>query len=923
MDGAKVTGSEAAGNNTVTGQLYKTPAYYSHITVTPLSHETDLDGAIHSHKGRGYVAYFAETVKEAQAKLVAGLREGGVEVAHGDDAHLLGVCGVNCRDRDSCIHTLSGGDIRALCIDHKNDILGATGEHWTRVLVCLHNGGTTLHDLSLECFPRGHTELVVRVHLYYPNNVPCGSVHDRRARLVTKKQFVPKDARSSQGHHLLHHARIGARCGPPPCESLFPSSTKGAPDQGFTTESNCTAITVETVFVRDASRRQQPFYAEDTEQARVYFSYLHASELVTDEQLSDNFPSGPLDAITMPAFTEDRDKEKFNVLVRLYLLAHDQGWTSTLTDRSPHPLNDSRLPVLFRYVTTQLDVADRRNPQSLVLVKQELLPDVESQVVRFCFGRVVSDALRRRIIARSTRDPSHHARVVCYLPYGTNVPAFTDAQIAVLAALYPALGIRKPTCAADWCELSRSLHQHGVPLLDILQSVGTPLTDRHGADIVTDVYVPYTPDMAGTYFVVIANRPLRDYISLVNQRWLLEDLLGRTCDSATTHTAFSAWVRYWGAIARLKHELEEQMNTDTVSAHLGLRLPAGARGQPASCLVNGRVTDGSGGLVFAELCGRRFADAKHVGHLPPGTAVVYRFRWDGDRLHLKYLPTPSEQVAALPLHIPHAEKARRPGGMRGVCEAPPAVQSAEDPSAAATSPFEDAAAESNVEAALKPKGIPAAVPPFSLLATRRVGVGNLGYGLILRHLPAPPPAASATTGGGGSVDGDDDEPQYPATPQPPSRGDGRGSAWGDGGPLGGRDRGRGDPRASTERSARGRHVDNGDNAHEGVHSAKAPPFRDGTRRGRNGASPTRGGASFDHGDRQSSARGRAGGWHAAGVANGDKDDWERGGAWRPSNTGADAAGGGAGGGRDDCFYDPNYVPNVSRQAVGNRGRRAW
>ncbi|KPA79069.1 hypothetical protein ABB37_05599 [Leptomonas pyrrhocoris] len=631
------------------GSVYRLPSDGKPVVVAQLSNEPSLTYVLCRYHDRGYRHYFTQTVKEAQAKLVAGLREGGVEVAHGDEAHLLGVCGAHCRDRDSCIHTLSDDDLLPGEFTHNFKIWSALGEEQQRrMIVACDPIQTKLRDDAMECFPRGHTELVVRVHLYYPNNVPCGSVHDRRARLVTKKQFVPKDARSSQGHHLFFDTQPRNASLPVSYyESMFPSSTKGAPDQGFTTESNCTAITVETVFVRDASRRQQPFYAEDTEQARVYFSYLHASELVTDEQLSDNFPSGPLDAITMPAFTEDRDKEKFNVLVRLYLLAHDQGWTSTLTDRSPHPLNDSRLPVLFRYVTTQLDVADRRNPQSLVLVKQELLPDVESQVVRFCFGRVVSDALRRRIIARSTRDPSHHARVVCYLPYGTNVPAFTDAQIAVLAALYPALGIRKPTCAADWCELSRSLHQHGVPLLDILQSVGTPLTDRHGADIVTDVYVPYTPDMAGTYFVVIANRPLRDYISLVNQRWLLEDLLGRTCDSATTHTAFSAWVRYWGAIARLKHELEEQMNTDTVSAHLGLRLPAGARGQPASCLVNGRVTDGSGGLVFAELCGRRFADAKHVGHLPPGTAVVYRFRWDGNTLRFVYVPRPYGFVRAL------------------------------------------------------------------------------------------------------------------------------------------------------------------------------------------------------------------------------------------------------------------------------------
>lgn len=633
------------------GTLYQVGEDKRPAAVTRLSNEANLHDLVQCYRVKGYQSYFVEAVKAAQAKLVSGLREGNVEVAEDDEAHLLHVCGVRCCEANSCIHTLS-----------KDGLLLAEGplvshvwvlseeEQQRRMIVACDPIQTKLRDDSLECFPRSSTDVVVRIHLFYPGDMPCGSIHDCRGRLVTQKQFVPRNTRSWQSVSLFDHVSRNPRAAPPPPhEAMFPFTPNTERYVGFTTDRRCAAITVETVFVRDASRQQRPFYTEDTAQTRVYVSHLRASELITDDELTAQFPEGSLDAMAMPAFTDNRDEEKFNVLVRLYLLAHDQGWTATLTGRSPHPLHDPQRPVLFRSVSVKMEVADRWNPWSPTLLKQKLHPDVEGQIMRFCFRRVVSEALRRRVVARGADGAaSPHVPVVCYLPFGDRTPVFTNAQIGVLAALYPTLNIRRPASAADWAALSRTLYQHGVPLLDILQAVGTPLRDATGANIVTDTYVPYTADMAASFFLVIANRPLRDYTCVVNQRWLLEDLLGRRCLTATTPAAFAAWVRYWNTMVQLKNELMEQLSTDIVSAHLGQRLPSGVRSQAASCLVNGCVTDDSGGLLFAALCGRRFKDKAHVGHLPAGTAVVYLFWRNGRKLCYMYVPRPYSFVQALP-----------------------------------------------------------------------------------------------------------------------------------------------------------------------------------------------------------------------------------------------------------------------------------
>jgi hypothetical protein len=635
-------------------------------TVTPLSNEKNLTYLIKYGRDDSYVSAFLKGASKAKAALVDELREANVDVAPDDEDHLQRTCGVRCRNQDSCVHVLSGDDILSGLTANDHIHVLSDDEQVQRMIVACDPIQTKLRDDAVECFPRDETELVVRAHVFYPNGLPCGRTHDQRGRLVTQKQFVPKDARNAQGYHVFHYASRGRANAPaPPHEAVFPYTSKGDEYQGFSVDKNCTAITVETVFVRNASRQQPPFYTEDTAQARTYVSYLHASELVTDDELWANFPRRPLSEMAMPGFTSDRDKEKFNVLVRLYLLAHDQGWTATLTNRSPHPLGDLRLPVLFRSVSTQVNVADRRDPQSPVLLEQNLLPNVESPIVRFCFRRIVSDALRRRVVARGAEDPSTYVPVVCYLPFGDRTPAFTSEQIAVLAALYPTLRIRKPAHAAEWSALSQSLYQHGVPLLDILQAVGKPLRDAHGDEIVADAYVPYTADMAATYFVVVANRPLRDYTCMINQRWVLEDLLERRCDSATTRAAFAAWVRYWSTMMHLKDELGDRLSTDTVSAHLGQRLPAGARGQRASCLVNGRVTDTNGGLVFAELGGKRFVDRKNVGQLPPGTAVVYLFWWDCELLQYDYVPKPYRFVMGLREGMKADRGARNGAAMTG------------------------------------------------------------------------------------------------------------------------------------------------------------------------------------------------------------------------------------------------------------------
>ncbi|KPI83532.1 hypothetical protein ABL78_7431 [Leptomonas seymouri] len=121
------------------------------------------------------------------------------------------------------------------------------------------------------------------------------------------------------------------------------------------------------------------------------------------------------------------------------------------------------------------------------------------------------------------------------------MPAFRNVQIAAFGLpVHPALNTRRPTCAADWRKVSRSLCLHGVPL----QTADTPLTDRGHVNNFTCVYLPHTTEMADTESIVSASKPLREYCSLISQRGLLEDALSRTCSSATTCIAFSAWVRY-------------------------------------------------------------------------------------------------------------------------------------------------------------------------------------------------------------------------------------------------------------------------------------------------------------------------------------------------------------------------------------------
>ncbi|CBZ27385.1 hypothetical protein, unknown function [Leishmania mexicana MHOM/GT/2001/U1103] len=631
----------------VPGQLLQLADNGTPTIVTPLCNEGSLNASIHTYKDKGYLPYFTRAVKAAQQALVNELRAAGVEVPNGAEAsHLEGVCGVHCRDEANCSHVLDSEHITGTLYDE--------GTNDTRMIVACDPIQTKLRDDCVECFPRvnkvsGWEELVVRVHLFYLNTTPCMSVQDRRARLVTQKHFVPKNTRTFQGYHVFNYAKRGSSARTPHFESMFPYTPKNTKCKGFTLGRKCTAITVESVFVRDPARQQRPFYAEDAEQARVYFSHLCVDAFVTDDELVEHFPLESMDAAAMPAFTHDRDAEKYHVLVRLYLLAHDQNWTATQPHGCPHPLGGCvSLPVLFRSCATEVIVPDACSRKSQILLQQRLLPDVEMQVTRFCFRRVVSEVLRQRVVAAAADTPERYIPVVCYMPHGDRVPVFTDKQVSVLARLYPHLGIRRPTSRREWAHLSRTLYQHGISLFDTLAAVGVPLRDAHGAVIDTDAYVPYTPDMADDYFLVIANRPLRDYICVTNQRWLCEQLLLPDHHPPVGACAFAAWVRYWNAMVHLKHELEKQVNLDTVSAHLGLRLPAGETGQRAACLVNGVVTDTKGGLIFPDLGGCRFRDKEHVGALLPGAPVLYICR-AGRKLNFTYVQTPMRFVRGLPL----------------------------------------------------------------------------------------------------------------------------------------------------------------------------------------------------------------------------------------------------------------------------------
>ncbi|KAG5477710.1 hypothetical protein LSCM1_05006 [Leishmania martiniquensis] len=641
----------------VPGKLWQLTDKSKPTIVTPLCNEKSLNASISAYKGKGYLAYFTHAVKRAQATLVEELRAAGVDVPDGAEAsHLEGVCGVLCHDVANCSHVISD-DIAA-------ETLCEEGNTVARMIVACDPIQTKLRDDCVECFPRvggavQREELVVRVHLFYPNAVPCVSVHDRRARLVTQKLFIPKDARTTQGYHTFHYTKRGNCSAPTPhCESMFPYTPKIEENDGFTLERKCTAITVETVYVRDPGRKQPPLYAEDAEQARVYLSYLRADAFVTGEELVEHFPLEPLDTTPMPAFADDRDVEKYNVLVRLYLLASDQGWTVTRPQGCPHPLGGrAGLPVLFFSCATELVAPDRRSRDPRVLLQQSLLPDVESQITRFCFRRVVSEALRRRVAAAAADDPERYVPVVCYMPHGDRLPVFTDEQVDMLARLYPNLRIRRPTSRREWAQLSRTLYQHGVSLFDILAAVGCPLRDVQGAVIDTDAYVPYTADMVDDYFLVIANRPLRDYTCVTNQRWLCDHLQLTGHRPPISARAFAAWVRYWNTMMQLKRELEEQASVDTVSAHLGLRLPAGTMGQRATCLVNGRVTDAEGGLIFPELGGRRFRDKAHAGALLPGASVLYCVSVDR-KLSFSYVRAPICFIRGLPPHV--ADGQQRP-----------------------------------------------------------------------------------------------------------------------------------------------------------------------------------------------------------------------------------------------------------------------
>ncbi|KAK7194207.1 hypothetical protein NESM_000334800 [Novymonas esmeraldas] len=896
----------------VGGELYHHTADAIPTTVTPLSNEDSLTETISAYRGSGYLGYFTKAVKAAQATLARDLRDAGVEVPSDAAAtHFAGVCGVRSHDETSCPHILSGDEIRRRFLDTEDTATGAGGVKWNRTLVACDPVQTRLRDDCMECFPRmsavhGGEELVVRVHLFYPNSVPCSSVQDRRARLVTEKQFVPRDARTSQGYHVFHHARRGGfAAAAPDCESMFPYTPKGEESCGFTLEHRCTAVTVETVFVRDPARRQRPLYAEDTAQTRVHFSYLRATAFVTDDELVRHFPLQPADAAAMPAFSDDRDEEKYRVLVRLYLLAHDQGWTATLPHGCPHPLGSARagMPMLFRYCATEVHVPDRRDASSPVLLQQRLQPDVESQIVRFCFRRVVSEALRRRVVAAAAASPELHTAVVCYLPFGRRPPALTDDQVAVLARLYPDLGIRRPATRRDWARLSGALYQHGVPLLDILAAVGHPLRDAGGAEISTDAYVPYTADMADDYFLVIANRPLRDYMCVMNQRWLCEHLLRPHHRMPISRAAFAAWVRYWDTMVQLKYELQERAAVDVVCAHLGLRLPAGTAGQPAACLVNGRVTDTSGGLVFPELGGQRFRDKSLAGVLPPGAPVLCKAWVEEGGVSLLLVSDPSAFVEALP-------SSTRPARKEGDDAAAAAAAAESDGvrSNRSRSPEGGDAEEQDTEAA----------QPSMFATARRTGFGSLGYGVSIRRAPVPVPACydageapaaevsrspspeAATHGSGG-------------WPAPAQRGRGRG-------------RGRG---SASWNGGRPHHHNNGDGEYASTAASRAPPYdqqqwRGG--RGRGAAGRARGGGGRGRGAAECESRGfaaRRGGQTAAPQrqssppkrshydVEGDMD----GAVGGPGHSRS------AGGGRDDCCYDPSYQAPSLLAMAGRRGDR--
>nr|CAJ2474073.1 unnamed protein product [Leishmania braziliensis] len=630
----------------VPGQLLQLTGNSKPTIVTPLCNEAGLNLLIRTYKGEGYLPYFTHAAKAARATLVDELRDAGVEVPEGAEAsHLEDVCGVRCHDEASCRHVIHEDITETVYEEDKND---------ARVIVACDPIQTKLRDDCMECFPRldkvrKQEELVVRVHLFYPSSMPCMSIQDRRARLVTHKHFVRKNARTSQGYHTFHYAKRDNYSAPTPdYESMFPYTTKAEESSGFTMGCKCIAITVETVFVRDPARQQRPLYAEDAEQARVYFSYVRPSAFVTDDELTDHFPLESLDTATMPAFADDREVEKYNVLVRLYLLAHDQEWTTTRSYGCPHPLGGPvDLPVLYHSSATEVVVPDRHSRNSPVLLQQCLLPDVESQITRFCFRRVVSEVLRQRVLAAAADTPERYVAIVCYMPHGDRVPVFTDEQVRVMARLYPHLGIRSPANRREWACLSRTLYQHGISLFDILAAVGCPLRDAQGAVIDTGAYVPYTADMADDYFLVIANRPLRDYICFTNQRWVHEQLRFPDHRPPIGARAFAAWVRYWNTMAQLKQELEEQASVDTVSAHLGLGLPGSTMVQRAACLVNGRVTDAEGGLIFPELGGRRFRDRVYASALLPGTPMLYTF-WIDRKLCFSCVCAPIRFIRGLP-----------------------------------------------------------------------------------------------------------------------------------------------------------------------------------------------------------------------------------------------------------------------------------
>ncbi|GET88898.1 hypothetical protein, unknown function [Leishmania tarentolae] len=637
----------AARGELVPGKLLQLPDNGTPAVVTPFCNEASLNASIHAYKGKGYLTYFAHAVKAAQRTLANDLRAAGVKVPKGAvESHLESLCGICCRDEASCIHVRR--DVGTTGAPYEEDT-----NNNARMVVACDPIQTKLREDCMECFPRvnkvsGRKELVVRVHLFYPHDIPCRSVQDRRGRLVTQKQFVPKSARDVQGYHLLNYFQRCSSAWVPPYESMFPYTPRAEASKGFTLENRCTAITVESVFVRTPKRHKRPLYSEDAEQERVYLSCVRVDAFVTDDDLTKHFPPEAMGKGEMPAFTHDRNVEKYNVMVRLYLLAHDQGWTAMQSRGYQPPLDAyTNLPVLFQSCQTEVIVPKKTSCDSPLLLQQNLSPDVDRYIMRFSLRCVVSEALRKRVVAAAAENPELYVPVVCYLPYGNRIPVFTKKQVSVLARLYPRLSIRKPTSCLEWAKLSRTLYQHGVPLFDILAAVGLPLRDAHGAVIDTDARVPYTTDMADDYFLVIANCPVRDYTCMTNQRWLYKHLLLPDHHPPIGARAFAAWVNYWNTMVQLKCELKKQIELDTVSAHLGLSCPHLRKEKRAACLVSGYVTDANGGLIFPHLGNRRFQDTEHVGSLPPGTHVLYIFSVDQE-LKFTYVSRPLCFVRELP-----------------------------------------------------------------------------------------------------------------------------------------------------------------------------------------------------------------------------------------------------------------------------------